>query len=120
MIGDLLRHSLDVVTHVSGATLDSEGADLGHPAGTEAVASFRGLVQPRSARERASSAGRDVNIGAYRIFLEAAALGVVTPDSTIRKSGAPDPDMNGTYRVLFVGNAAGQGHHVEIDADRQT
>lgn len=118
---DLLHHSLEVLRFVPGPTLDPEGEDLGHPAGTEIVAgTFRGQIQPISARERASAAGRDASVGTYRIFLEPAAIGVVTPDSVISKSGAPDADLDGRYSVVVVRNAAGIGHHLELDANRIT
>lgn len=119
--GSLLRHELEVVWQLEEGTLDPEGEDLGHALSTETVAAtVRGLVQPRSSRERASASGRDVNIGTHRIYLEPSALDVVTADAVIRKAGAPDADLDGDYRILFVGNAAGQGHHIEVDADRLT
>lgn len=118
---DLLRHDLLVVVFTSGGVLDPEGADSGHPAGAEVVLGpYRGLVQPRSARERASASGRDVNVGDFRIYLEGPAIEVVDADVVIRKTADPDPDLDGDYRVLFVGNAAGMGHHLELDADRLT
>lgn len=120
-IGKLFRHDLSIIWQLEAGTLDPEGADLGHPRSTETVAgTVRGLVQPRSARERASASGRDVNVGDFRVYLEAIALDIVNADVVIRKAGDPDPDLNGDYRVLFVGNAAGQGHHLELDADRLT
>lgn len=118
---DLLRHELEILVFVAGGVLDPEGEDLGHPAGsTLVVGPFRGLVQPRSSRERASAAARDVNVGDYRIFLEGAAIGAVDADMVVRKADAVDVDLNGDYRILFVGNAAGQGHHLELDASRTT
>lgn len=115
-IASLYRHTLAVVRSIPGATLDSEGADLGMGTPTESVSgSFSGLIQPRSARERADPLGTGPNVGNFRIYCPVRDLG---PDDVIRKSGSPDADLNGDYRVLFVGNAAGQGHHLEIDADR--
>lgn len=120
-IEKLFRHDLEVVWTVANAALDAEGEDLGHPATAETIAgTFRGLVQPRSARERASSTGRDINVGDFRIYLEGAALDVVDADVVIRKVAGLDADLDGDYRILFVGNAAGQGHHVELDGDRLT
>lgn len=118
---DLFRHELEIVLELADdpETLDPEGADYGTPASSEVVAAtVRGLIQPRSARERASIAGNDVAIGSYRGFLEIAAIDSVTQDAIIRKSGDPDADLDGDYRVLFVGNAAGWGHHVELDLER--
>lgn len=118
---DLLHHSLDVVWFVAGPTLDPEGEDLGHPAGSELVAgTVRGQIQPISARERASALGRDVNVGLYRIFLEPAAIDIVDADVVIRKSGSPNENLDGDYRVVLVRDAAGIGHHLELDANRTT
>ena len=116
---DLLRHELEVVWLVAGGALDPEGADYGGPAATATVVgTYRGLIQPKSARERASVLGNDVAIGDFRIYLEMPAIDVVTQDALIRKTGDPDPDLDGDYRILFVGNAAGWGHHIELDAQR--
>lgn len=119
MIGSLLRHSLVRVSDVPSAVLDPDGEDRGHRATTATDgATYRGLIQPRSARERASVASSDVNIGTHRIYLEASALGVVDVDDRLRKDAvAPDADLAGTYRIVAIANAAGQGHHLEIDAE---
>ncbi len=110
------RHSLVVVRQDHSGTLDAEGADLGIPTGAERVsAPFVGLIQPKSSRERAIPTGEGASVGAFRIYTPVRDLG---PNDVLRKSGDPEPDLNGDYRVLFVGNAAGMGHHYEIDADR--
>lgn len=114
------RHTLAVVraTHsgVGAPALDAEGVDLGVPTGTERVsATFLGFIQPKSARERAATTGEGANVGQFRIYLPVRDLG---PDDILRKTGSPETDLNGDYRVLFVGNAAGMGHHLEVDADR--
>ena len=110
------RHSLVVVRPDHSGALDAEGADLGVPTGAERVsASFVGLIQPKSGRERATATGEGPSVGAFRIYLPIRDLG---PDDVLRKTGTPDSDLNGDYRVIFVGNAAGMGHHLEVDADR--
>lgn len=116
----LLRHSIEVIVDVAGGVLDPDGEDRGHLATTELVIGpFRGLVQPRSARERASVASADVSIGSHRVYLERAAIGAVDSDMRLRKVGDPDPDLNGTYRIEGeVANAAGMGHHLEVAAER--
>lgn len=110
------RHTLAVVRQNHSGSLDAEGADLGVPTGAERVSDpFVGLIQPKSARERAATTGEGSNVGTFRIYVPVRDLG---PDDILRKSGSPEPDLNGDYRVLFVGNAAGMGHHLEVDADR--
>lgn len=117
---DLLRHSIAVVRDVpTGAPLDPDGEDRGRVTrAPETVGTYRGLIQPKSARERAAWTQTDAAMVTHRIYLEAAALGNVDTDCRLVKAGGNDPDLDGTYRVGFVGNAAGWGHHVEIDAER--
>ena len=119
MIG-LLRHTLEVVSLVASGSLDSDGEDRGHLTRTPTVlATYRGLIQPKRARERVSVAGTDTNVSTHRIYIEGAALELpVDSDMRIRKVGTVDADLNGDYLVDFVGNAAGYGHHIEIDATR--
>lgn len=120
-IDDLLRHELEVVTEsLTGAPLATDGEDRGHRARTATVVgTFHGLIQPRTARERLSWNGVDTSIGTHRIYLEAAAIGQVDTDMVVVKAGGLDPDLDGTYKIGFVGNAAGWGHHLELDATRQ-
>lgn len=118
------RHRVRVVrqTH-SGAgapSLDAEGDDLGVPSGSERVSDpIPALIQPKSARERAAPTGEGANVGNFRIYLPIVDVG---PDDVLRKdsgtNGDPDADLDGDYRILFVGNAAGMGHHLEVDVDR--
>jgi hypothetical protein len=116
---EVLTHSLEVV-RTSYSAPDAEGDDYGQ--GTESssvVATYRGLIQPRTARERATVSGEGASIGRYRGFLEAAAIGLVGPDDVIRKGAvAPGASLAGDYRILFIGNAAGQDHHLELDLER--
>lgn len=110
------------VVRSSYGTPDAEGADYGHGARTQAVVgTFAGLIQPRRARERDTSTDEGATIGDYRGYLEAAALGVVQTTDVLRKPAvSPGLDLAGDYTVLFVGNAAGRDHHVELDLERVT
>lgn len=112
-------HAVTVVGDVAGGSLDPDGEDRGHLATT--VATFfagAGWIQPRSARERASVLATGVSIGTHRIYLDASAVGLVDADMTVVKAGTPGADLNGSYRIREVRNAAGVGHHMELDADR--
>lgn len=119
MPAGLLRHRLVRVVDVTTAPLDPDGEDRGHPATTATdSATYWGQIQPRDARERASVASDDVNIGTHVIYLEAAAIGVVDVDDRLRKDAVdPDPDLAGTYRITAIGNAAGMGHHLKVSAE---
>lgn len=118
--GHLLRHTIEVIADVVSAPLDPDGEDRGHAGTIEAtVDAFRGSVQPRTARERASVASADVAIGTHRIYLEPTAIGLVDADMRLRKIGDPDPDLNGVYRIVGPpANAAGRGVYLGIDAER--
>ena len=120
MIGGLLRHSIEVRWDVVTGTPDPDGEDRGHPATTDTlVGTFAGLVQPRTARERAVATRDDASIGTYRIYLEAGAIGVVDEDARLVKVGAFADDLNGAYRIVGeVANASGMGHHLEVAAER--
>jgi hypothetical protein len=120
MIEDLLVHTVELRRSVPGGTLDPEGEDRGHLATTDTlVGTYLGLVQPRTARERANATRDDASIGTHRIYLEASAIGVVTSDDYLRKTGTFADDLNGDYRIVGeVANAAGMGHHLEVAAER--
>lgn len=113
-------HRLVRVSDVPSGSLDPDGEDRGHPATTATDgATYAGWIQPRSSREVASVASDGVNIGSHRIYLEPAALAVLDVDDRLRKDATePGADLAGTYRIIAIRNAAGVGHHVEIDADR--
>jgi hypothetical protein len=118
---EVLTQTIEVV-RTSYSAPDAEGLDYGH--GTESasvVGTYRGLIQPRSAgvRERATSTGEGATVGRYVAFLEAAAIGNVDVDDVIRKAPVnPGASLAGDYRILFVANAAGWDHHLELDLDR--
>lgn len=109
-------HELVVVRVTGWGSTDSEGADLGIGAPTTATsAAFLGWIQPRAATEVADYLGTGREIGEYAIYTP---YRDIAPDDIIRKSGTVATELNGDYRVKRVVNAAGVGHHLEIDADR--
>ncbi|KKM74969.1 hypothetical protein LCGC14_1395080 [marine sediment metagenome] len=63
-------------------------------------------LQPRRGREAVQPT--QVVVGTHVLFLE------IGTDITERDRFVFAPD---TYEVLFVGDAAGQGHHLEVDLE---
>lgn len=63
-------------------------------------------LQPRRGREAVQPT--QVVVGTHVLFLEAG-VDITEKDQVVF---APD-----TYEVLFVGDAAGQGHHLEVDLE---
>ena len=104
-----LVHSLAIVrTNRSDAVADRD--EYGQPTTTTtSVTTTRGLVQPKSAREVAliSQAG-DV-VSDHTIFLPP--VDVIGADYL-----RFDPDDGRRYEVTGVRDAAGIGHHLEVDA----
>jgi len=118
---EVLTQTIEVV-RTSYSAPDAEGADYGQGTRSEAVVgTYRGLIQPRNAgtRDRSSSTGEGATVGRFVAFLEAAAIGNVGADDVIRKAAvAPGASLAGDYEILFISNAAGWDHHLEIDLRR--
>lgn len=107
---DRMRHRLAIVR----TPLDFDEADLdamGQPArGTAVVTEVRGLIQPKNAREVALSTESGAGLSDHTIYLLPSAD--VTGADYIRF----DPDDGRHYNVTGVRDAAGIGHHLEVDA----
>ena len=105
MMTNLLRHRL-VIERVTNGAVD----DRNMPAQTWAtLAEVPGLVQPKSAKELAQlSQGGPVSSD-HTIFLMPTDL---RESDRIRF----DPDDGRRYEVVGVRDAAGWGHHLEVDA----
>lgn len=104
----LMRHSIQVWTPATGA----EDA-WGHvdPAPWVEGASVRGLVQERAGKEVAGpDLGGTVIVNAV-VYLPIGTA--VTPRDRLERT-----DTGAMYDVLYVRDAAGQGHHLEIDCRR--
>ena len=104
----MLRHTL--VVKRNGVTLDGNGApildDYGQPvmAGTT-VATVRGLIQPRSAREVALASQAGAVIGTHCGYIRPLA-GLTTAD-WIEHDGV-------RFDILSMPDAAGLNHHLEL------
>jgi len=98
-----LRHTLVIKRATAGGTVD----DYGQPVVAETtVASVKGLVQPRSAREVALASQAGAAIGTYVGYMRP--LAGLTARDWIEVDGV-------RYDVLGVSDAAGIGHHLELN-----
>jgi len=118
---DVLTQSIEVV-RTSYSAPDAEGADYGQGTQSEAVVgTYRALIQPRNAgaRDRSTSTGEGATVGRFVAFVEGAAIGHVDADDVIRKAAVdPGASLAGDYEIVFISNAAGWDHHLEIDLRR--
>ena len=112
---DRLIHTLSVVRQVDTDDLD----DYGQPITSSTTRTVTGLPQPKRIREVAAIHQAGAPVGSWTIFvsmddvLEADAV-----DHLIATCPVPDandlPDMH--WEITGVRNAAGLGHHLEVDA----
>ena len=120
---DLLIHSLTVkrMTPIldeldegldldEGVTLDGTPDEYGQPTSAEVtVATVKGLIQPRRAREVALASQAGAAIGEHVAYLRP--LSGLTTANWIEAGGV-------RYDIVSVGDAAGQGHHLELGLRR--
>jgi head-tail adaptor len=101
-----LIHNLVIERSTAGA----EDLDTGHPTYSYATLSaVSGLVQPKSVREVAQLHQAGAVVSDHTIYLLPTA---VSEGDRIRF----DPDDGRRYEIRGVRDAAGIGHHLEIDA----
>jgi head-tail adaptor len=85
--------------------------DYNQPSLTYAtIATVPALVQPKSGRERAQLNEAGAVKAEYRIYLRP--TDITEGDHLIKQ------DSGEVYEIGFVADAAGIGHHLEIDATR--
>jgi len=111
-----LIHSLVIERKLTSATEDDYGQPV--PAGTKEVA-VKGLPQPKSIREIAAISQAGPAIGDWTVFLLPTDLS--SADAILhRKNSCPIawpmdlPDLR--FEITGIRNAAGIGHHYEVDA----
>ena len=104
----MLRHSLTILDPSVG-TEDSHGHVEAHPYTDGAT--IKGLVQERTGKEvDGPDLGGTVVVNAV-VFVPPGT--VVTARNRIRRN-----DTAAIYEVLYVKDAAGWGHHIELDCRR--
>jgi hypothetical protein len=106
-----LIHSLLIVRHtvqtdVNGDPLLDEN---GMPLTTDSTTAVKGLVQPKSAREVALISQGGAVVSDHTIYM-------LPTDITAADLITFDPDDGRAYEIRGVRDAAGIGHHLEIDA----
>lgn len=102
----LLIHSLVIKRNASSGTLDDYGQPVTAPA---TVAEVRGAIQPRSVREMALASQAGVPVGDHVAFMRP--LAGLASDCWIEHA-------SGRYDIVGIRDAAGRGHHLEIDLRR--
>lgn len=105
-IGAMLIHRLAVLRYAEGAR-----DEYGNPAQTQSVlaSGVRGLVQPKNVREMAQPSQGGPVTSDHTIFL----WPIDVHESDVIRF---DPDDGRRYQVDGVRDAAGIGHHLELDA----
>lgn len=84
--------------------------DLNQPVRSEAVlATVSALAQPRSVREIAQLSQAGITVGDHVVFMRPTDI---TASDVLRF----DPDDGRRLQVMGVRDAAGLGHHYEVDA----
>jgi hypothetical protein len=118
-IGSLLDHRVSVVTRV--AIVDEEGAPVhdheGQVMTTDRTRLVAVAIQPKAAREVTAPHQAGAPISTHTIF--ATDLDIRAADALIHDPEACGKTRDlpfGQYELTGVGDAAGRGHHVEIDA----
>lgn len=119
-IGRFLSHRVSIVRKV--AVLDVSGNPTfdtyGQPIVVDSIVTgIAASIQPKSERERTAISQAGVSSSTHRIYL--LPVDVTTADTIVHDASVcpMSPDLpDGTYEVVGVPSAAGQGHHLELDA----
>jgi hypothetical protein len=112
----LLDHEVAIYRAVETGALDDFGHDV---TALEVGQQFAAAIQPKSVREVAAITDAGASIGEWTIFCLPR---VVTASDAIVHDTAlcPKPDAEdlptARFEITGVRNAAGRGHHLEIDA----
>lgn len=112
----LLRHVVHIERDVDSGTEDDYGQSVTVPSVGE---DFRAAIQPKSIREVALLSQAGATVGDWTIY--ALPRQVSTGDRIVHESSTcPVPETadlpDATFELSGIRNAAGLGHHLEIDA----
>lgn len=103
-----LRHQVAIMRGTPGAVDEYNQPTITY----SAIATVPALIQPRTGREAIQDNEAGPMRGTYQVFMRPA--DVVEADHLI----CQDSGVDGIYEIIFVANAAGLGHHLELDATR--
>lgn len=107
-MGVRLIHTVAIQRATAGAV-----DDYNQPSQTFAtIATVKALIQPKSGLELAQANQAGAVRGEYRVFMYP--TDVDEGDYLIRETPVE------VYQILFVADAAGQGHHLQLDCTRVT
>lgn len=108
---DRLIHSLLIVRHTVVTDINGDPVldENGQPTVTDSTTAVQGLVQPKKATEVALISQGGAALTDHTVYLLPTA---VTNADLITF----DPDDGRRYQVTGVRDAAGIGHHLEVDA----
>jgi len=110
----LLRHTVTIVRSFDDGTED----EYGQPETSQVVvATVRAAIQPRADREATLTTQAGVVVADHLIYLRP--TDVTTADYVVHDPttcDAPDDLAYERYEIVGTPNAAGIGHHLELDA----
>lgn len=113
----LLTHAVTIVRPSSSGDPDDDD-EYGQPVRTEGtIASVRAAIQPKTEQEIALSSQGGAASSDHRIFLLPTSL--TTADAIIHdaRTCPMRPDLpDARFEIVGVPDAAGIGHHLEVDA----
>lgn len=107
----LLRHSCTIVRQEAVLAMgEPTYTELGQPITADStVGTWPCLIQPRTARELALLSQAGAVIGDFRIF---------GPTADLLEGDRLEAADGRTFEVMAIENAAGQDHHLEVEARR--
>lgn len=112
--GSRLTHTVSIIRTSESGTLD----DYGQPIRTEAVLSTpKAAIQPKSQREKTLFSQGGAEISTHTIFLFPTDL--TTADALLHDAADCPVTVDlptARYQIDGIANAAGLGHHLEVDA----
>lgn len=113
-IGTRLEHTVDIVRSTTTGSYD----DYNQPVTTPGVfATIKAAIQPKDAEEQAAVSQAGAGISDHTIYT--LPVDIAGGDAVVHDQGdcPMDPDLpTMRFEVGGIRNAAGRGHHLEIDA----
>lgn len=112
----LLTHTVHIERDVDTGSEDEYGQPTSR---TETGENFKAAIQPRSAREMALLTQAGAPLSDHSIFMRARLLSQadkIVHDSTICALPETRDLPTATFEIDGIRNAAGLGHHLEVDA----